>query len=90
MGEPVDDDDLPYCVLTFRKTSGGVEVWDAIVQHDEMDAHDVASALCRTGQPTWLLSPWEMWRSRYRSEDLDLVPNVPASGNNDPSGGDDG
>lgn len=63
-------EDLPFCVLTLRKTPIG-EVFDAMPQSNEGEAHEVAAAISRTGQPTWLLDLAEMGQQRYRPEDLD-------------------
>lgn len=62
---------LPFCVLTYRQGPNGNDIYEAIPQSDELEAHAVANALSATGQPTWVLSPWEahMEQHRYHNED---------------------
>jgi hypothetical protein len=55
----------PVCVITWRKGPNGIEHLDAILQSSEMEAHDVATALAKTGQPTWLFVLSEHDTQRY-------------------------
>lgn len=50
-----DDAVLPWAVLTYRRGANGNEILDAIPLDAEWHAHDVATALANTGQPTFLL-----------------------------------
>lgn len=63
-------DDLPICVLTYRRGPNGVEHLHAIIQSNEDEAHQAAEALCRTGQPTWLFVLDAHEQQRYRPEHL--------------------